>query len=390
MPRVGWPCNKFHCPPARATGALSHAGIVAVHAFDVSSDDQAYLVMDYVEGAPLSEIFAKEGCLSEKRCIELALQAADALSYAHQQGIVHRDIKPSNIMLVPPSGSEMGSGAGSGAGSGSVASTGVESIKIVDFGIAKITTPENGQALTKTGEVFGSPLYMSPEQCSGAKIDERSDIYSLGCVLYEALVGHPPHIGETPVATAVKHLQEEPVRLRLARPDLKLSEAIEKIVAKALAKNVKNRYQSMREFQADLRKVAEGKELSALAANVPAKVGSARMNYLVLGCGVLLLVGVSFAVKLVEVMSGHSFNNVYDRFMFEIGPQLIGCNLCVLALILLRERPVYKAHSAFEWFSDEFDAMQKSAARLTPKAWRVMALIFIVELLLIGVLLVMR
>jgi serine/threonine protein kinase len=224
---------------ARALGAVSHGGIVSVHEFAVSEDGQQYLVMDYVEGWPLSELLARQGPLAIDRCLGIAVQAADALYYAHMKGVVHRDLKPSNIML---SKDEKGN----------------ETVKIVDFGIAKVSTLEEGLSPTQTGEIFGSPLYMSPEQCSGAKIDERTDIYSLGCVIYEMLSGRPPHVADSALATAVRHLQDLPEPLSVVRSDICFPAGLQDVVARTLAKDVNARYQSMLQLSTDLELLQKG------------------------------------------------------------------------------------------------------------------------------------
>lgn len=224
---------------ARAAGALNHDGLVAVHEFDVSEQGQVYLVMDFVDGTPLSEVIADLGCLPLPRCLEIARSVADALTHAHEKGVVHRDLKPANIMLVEAARGKK------------------DTTKVIDFGIAKIPT-EQGSSLTQTGEIFGSPLYMSPEQCSGQPVDQRTDVYSLACVLYEALVGSPPHRGETALATALMHLQEQPLPLSAVRHDLKFSMGLQAVLDRAMAKDVHSRYQTMSDFSRDLQKLAEG------------------------------------------------------------------------------------------------------------------------------------
>ncbi len=224
---------------ARAVGALNHAGIVSIHEFAVSDNNRPYIVMDYIEGSTLSSLLSTAGHLSIDECLEVVLKVADALTYAHGKGVIHRDLKPANIMLLKEGNQS-------------------ERIKVVDFGIAKLTT-EGGKSLTQTGEIFGSPFYMSPEQCSGAKIDHRSDIYSLGCVLYESLTGRVPHMGETALSTALMHLQQEPLPLSAVQPNLHFPDALQSILDKALAKNAYDRYQSMAEFQDDLEKLKQGK-----------------------------------------------------------------------------------------------------------------------------------
>ncbi|MGD9683971.1 MAG: serine/threonine-protein kinase [Candidatus Obscuribacterales bacterium] len=263
---------------ARAAGALGHPGIVSVHEFAVSDNGEPYIVMDYVEGQALSDAIARAGCLPLDTCLDIAIRAAESLDYAHEKGVIHRDLKPANIMLV----NDKSEG---------------EAIKIVDFGIAKIQD-EEGKALTKTGEVFGSPLYMSPEQCSGARVDRRSDIYSLACLLYETLVGRPPHNGENALATAVMHLQEEPDPLSAVRPDRKFPEQLQVILDKALAKDPDSRYQSMSELRSDLEKVREGKLDEVKASSAVSKnrrILNAVKQRLAIFLGVIALVSASFA-----------------------------------------------------------------------------------------------
>ncbi|MBK9143425.1 MAG: serine/threonine protein kinase [Candidatus Melainabacteria bacterium] len=263
---------------ARAAGALGHPGIVSVHEFAVSDAGEPYIVMDCVEGQALSDAIARAGCLPLDTCLDIAIRAAEALEFAHAKGVVHRDLKPANIMLINDGGDG-------------------ESIKIVDFGIAKIQD-EEGKALTKTGEVFGSPLYMSPEQCSGARVDRRSDIYSLACVLYETLAGRPPHNGETALATAVMHLQEEPDPLSAVRPDRDFPAPLQVILDRALAKDPDSRYQSMSELRSDLEKLREGKPDEVMARSAASKqrrILNALKQRLAIFLGVVSLVSATFA-----------------------------------------------------------------------------------------------
>jgi len=159
---------------AQAASQLDHPNLVRVLEFGLNAGVTPYLVMDLVEGMSLSEMLSQKGRLSALRATELALQVCAGLAHAHKKGIVHRDIKPSNIIITTDQ-------------------DGNEIAKIVDFGIAKILPKENEKShtLTVTGEIMGTPLYMSPEQWAGKELDERSDIYSLGCVLYEMVAGKP-------------------------------------------------------------------------------------------------------------------------------------------------------------------------------------------------------
>src|SRR5262249_1308721 len=154
---------------------LDHPNIVSVHDFGVTDEDKFFLVMEYVPGIVLSDLISTEGRLPPEKAIPIVLQACYAVAHAHGRGIIHRDIKPSNIMLSP-------------------GAAGTFTVKIVDFGIAKLQPADGTEdhQLTRSGQLFGSPLYMSPERCMGRVLDGRSDIYSMGCVFFEALTGHPP------------------------------------------------------------------------------------------------------------------------------------------------------------------------------------------------------
>jgi serine/threonine protein kinase len=220
-----------------ATGKLENPHIVNVHELFLEPQQNPYLVMDYVEGEPLSLLIRKQDSgIPVDRAVHIIRQAAEALDHAHSRGIVHRDIKPSNI-LVTTFGDK------------------TDFVKLLDFGIAKLLIPgEHTQKLTQPGDVFGSPMYMSPEQCSGQPVDARSDIYSLGCLFYEMLVGEPPLVGENALQTFRKHMDEPPSRPNSVRPIKGLSPALENVLMKCLQKDPQKRYQSVRSFINDLNK----------------------------------------------------------------------------------------------------------------------------------------
>ncbi len=223
---------------AKTANKLDHPNLIKVHETGLLADGQPFFIMDLVEGESLSEILRKRGRLPLEKAIKIFVQVGFALSYAHSSGVIHRDIKPSNIMIQEP---------GTDTTLGSI-------VKVVDFGIAKLTGQDefNQQTLTMTGEIFGSPLYMSPEQCMGNTVDQRSDLYSLGCVIYEALTGAPPLVGDTALSTMMKHQSENALSLKEASMGIEFPERIEQIVAHLLAKDVNDRYQSAQLVTADL------------------------------------------------------------------------------------------------------------------------------------------
>lgn len=233
----------------KAIGLLNHPSIINIHDFGATETGQPYMIMDYVEGKTMSDVLKRDGYLSKFRFQRIFQQICDGLAHAHKRGVLHRDIKPSNIMLIR---NEQGQ----------------EAIRIMDFGIAKLSADTEGgaQNLTKTGEAIGSPIYMSPEQARGMKVDSRSDIYSLGCVMYEALSGSPPFVGATPLDTMLMHLNEMPLPLREASLGLEIEPAIEKIVMRLLEKEPEDRYQSMDEVSHALKNLDGGEQASAPAA----------------------------------------------------------------------------------------------------------------------------
>jgi len=218
---------------AKAVSALSHPNIVAVHECSISEDGSPYLVMEYLDGKTLADDDVK---LSIKQTVDVFIQLCDALAHAHDQGIVHRDLKPGNIIC-----SNWSDGAPLNA-------------KILDFGIAKLL-PSSGKQfldLTRTGQPIGSPCYMSPEQCRAEELDARSDIYSLGCVMYKVITGRPIFESESLFTVLNQHLTEPPAPFSKACPNLHVPIELEEIVFKALEKNRDRRYQSMRELQTAL------------------------------------------------------------------------------------------------------------------------------------------
>lgn len=215
---------------AKAVGALDHPNIVKVLDCGVSEFGQPYLVMDYVEGKTLAQIIKDVGPMSVMQSMLVFSELCSALAHAHEHGILHRDLKPSNVMLT-------------------TSSISASTVRVVDFGIAKMTGTESGGTadVTRTGEIFGSPLYMSPEQCSGGDIDHRSDIYSLGCLMYECLTGDPPLQGKSVLETLTKQLNEKPEPIDKRFPHRHFPNSLIALVDRCLEKTPEKRYTNMHE-----------------------------------------------------------------------------------------------------------------------------------------------
>lgn len=219
---------------ASAASDLQHPNLIAQYDYGMMDGKQPFLVMEYLEGESLADMIKEQGPINPVQCCRIFSQVMDGLQYAHEKGVVHRDIKPSNILLIRRDGEEI--------------------VKVLDFGLAKLMpwSGKESQHLTKTGEVFGSPIYMSPEQCMGKQLEPSSDIYSLGITLFEALTGKPPFKGQNVVQTASKHLSDAPPTFESIRPDLNLPLNLQNVVFRSLEKETTHRFLSMNEFKKDL------------------------------------------------------------------------------------------------------------------------------------------
>ncbi len=221
---------------AQSAAALNHPNVVGV--YDTGADrGRPYIVMEYIAGRTLSEIMKREGVLP-RRAAEIGGEAAMALHFAHERGIVHRDIKPGNIMIGDDG-----------------------RVKVTDFGIARAV---NVESVTQTSSIFGTAAYVAPEQAQGQRVDGRTDIYALGCVLFEMLTGQQPFTGDTAVTLAYKHVSEAPPHPRSINPEI--SPALESVVLKALAKDPAQRYQTGKEMAEDLRRAVAGQQVSTSPA----------------------------------------------------------------------------------------------------------------------------
>ncbi len=251
--------NRFQSE-AKALARLHHPGVVSIHNMGIDNQQCPYYVMDLLSGQSLAQIIEQKHRLPVDQAVKIFIQLADALDAAHQQDIIHRDIKPSNVMVYQESGKER--------------------VKIVDFGIARLNTGRHNYILktevesqnqTMAGAVFGTPYYMSPEQGAGQPLDHRSDIYSLGCALFESLTGIPPLCGSTAMETIMMHQTEEAPLISSVYPDGKFPKSIEAAIAKMLCKNPDQRYQNMKQVNHDLTRILEGKAVIQTVIKADAK-----------------------------------------------------------------------------------------------------------------------
>ena len=252
---------------AMSAASLNHPNIVGVYDWG-QVDTTYYIAMEYVQGRTLAEILQKHERLSVLQACDIALDIASALSSAHTAGVAHRDIKPANVI---------------------VSATG--HVKVADFGIARAIGAAVEQGLTQTGAVMGTATYFSPEQAQGAQPDPRSDLYSLGVIMYEMLAGEPPFTGENAIAIAYKQVHDAPVPLRTKNPEI--SPAFSAIVMKCLAKDRERRYPTALALADDLRRFMDGKEVLALLDEQAARADAGATTQL-------------------PVVDGNTTNDTYD------------------------------------------------------------------------------
>ena len=241
---------------ARATAAIRHENIVDILDFG-QVPGHAFFVMEALEGRELAELVGEGRRLPWVRLQPIMVQVARALAAAHATGVVHRDMKPGNVFLI-----ERGQTS--------------DFVKVLDFGIAKI---EDGRKLTRAGMVFGTAAYMAPEQGSGGEVDGRTDIYALGCMLFEALTGRPPFVGDNPMMVVRDHMISTPPTLAEVAPELSVPAGLEALIAKAMGKFPDERYADMAEFERALAAihVAPAVEITRMVPGAPASsTGAAR------------------------------------------------------------------------------------------------------------------
>ncbi|MBX9720072.1 MAG: serine/threonine-protein kinase [Candidatus Obscuribacterales bacterium] len=219
---------------ARLTSSLSHPNIVSIFDYGVFDESQPFLVTEFLDGITLQDVLDKDNHIESKRAIPIFKQIANGLAHAHAAGIVHRDVKPSNIVLI---------------------SNGVETefVKIIDFGFVRVIAPgKEMQKLTHEDSILGSAFYVSPEQCAGKMADECSDVYSLGCLMYECLTGVPPICGENLLETLHMHINTEAINLSQTREGINLPTGLESLIMRCLEKEPAKRPQTMKEINSAL------------------------------------------------------------------------------------------------------------------------------------------
>ncbi|MBX9694569.1 MAG: protein kinase, partial [Cyanobacteria bacterium] len=223
---------RFH-RGAKAASAINHPNVATTLDFGLTTDSRPYMVMELVRGVTLRAIFKSAGAILPELALQIIEQVCNGMALAHKLGIVHRDLTPSNIII-------------EGLG------TSQPRAKILDFGIAMITS--EAKPITKQGCVVGSPVYMSPEQVQGKQLDTRTDVYSIGCLLFEALTGRPAFKGKTPLETMSLHVLEAPPTLKdhWKHYHGEYNPELDRVLAKALAKDPNKRYQSVTEMRADI------------------------------------------------------------------------------------------------------------------------------------------
>lgn len=257
---------------------LSHPNLVTVHGDGIASDGSPYLLMDFIEGETLAAVLNNRLFEFEHRqSIEIFLQILDAVEHAHQNGIIHRDLKPGNVLI---------------------AHSETDIAKVVDFGIAKSQDSKvrETQNLTESGDIFGSPNYMSPEQCLGVKLDTRSDIYSLGCMLCEMLTGSPPFIGSNPVEIIAKHLNHDQVTIHAPSITQTTRKDLSNIINKCIEQDPASRYQNIAELRDDIKRVLEGRRPQATSWSI--RPERRQIN---LGLIIWVLFTISFGMSFAQV-----------------------------------------------------------------------------------------
>lgn len=229
---------------AEAASLLKHPNIIEIYDFGITDQEQAYIVMERIDGESLDDLLTRHKFLHYEIAVPIFLQVCDALAHAHERKVLHRDLKPGNIMLLKEGDRYK--------------------VKLVDFGVAKLL-PGTGRTvdkMTATGEIFGSPLYMSPEQCMGQSLDVRSDIYALGCVLYQTLTGKLPFVGDSLFEVVMQHVNVLPPNFAHVAPDVAIPDKLEKLVFRSISKERTLRFNTVQDFKVALMMISRAGHFS--------------------------------------------------------------------------------------------------------------------------------
>ncbi|HEY9719689.1 MAG TPA: protein kinase [Trichormus sp.] len=269
---------------AQTANKLKHPNLVGVTDCGITKDGAPYLVMDLIEGPSLKDLLHQKGSLPVDDALNLVMQICEGMTFAHERGILHRDLKPANILLTKQADNSY-------------------QVKITDFGIAKLLGSDEGTQLTRTGEVCGSPQYMSPEHTSSRATDARADVYSIGCILYELLTGAPPYSGNSVIETLYKHVNERIPTLEEGSLGKNFSPQLEEIVAKALAKDPDNRHASAKEYAEAIARFQSGIGLRKASSPTTKSTKAASTNAIVLS---ILIAGIVIAGAIAMTWHGNT------------------------------------------------------------------------------------
>jgi serine/threonine-protein kinase len=221
---------------ARVVSRLSHTNTIQVFDFGELEDGSLYIAMEYLHGRDLAWTLRTHGSVSQERAVSIGSQVLASLSEAHEQGIIHRDIKPANVMLIKRKGDD-------------------DLVKVLDFGIAKLVVDEQRKQITGVADFLGTPAYMSPEQAQGEDLDARSDLYSVGALLFELVTGRGVFLGPNPLSIITQHITDLPPRFADVAPGKPLSQSLEQVIRKALGKRREDRFADADEMRKVLEKV---------------------------------------------------------------------------------------------------------------------------------------
>ena len=246
--------NRF-LREARAASSINHPNIVDVTDFGVLADGLVYFVMEFLEGKSLEDLIEKEGAVELHRALNIVNQITYALEAAHALGVIHRDLKPDNIMLLERPGRRDIVRMVTGNAGGhwiTERERSYDFVKVLDFGIAKILAPDELGTDTLQGAVFGTPEYMSPEAARGDDVDIRTDVYSLGIILFDMICGRPPYEADAGSEVLAKQINAPIPSPRAVAPQREITEGAERVIMRAMAKDPARRYQTMAEMRTDL------------------------------------------------------------------------------------------------------------------------------------------